>query len=530
MHGHLAARLDPLGSEPVGDPALEPERLEPKLTPELQARIPARLLRTYVAGETLADVLPQLQRDLLRHDRVRDRAHLRPRAARLAAAGDRVRPLPRAARRRRAARAARAAHARSRASSATCAAFLGQKQFSIEGLDVIVPMLDEAIELAAEAGAHEVVIGHGAPRPAERARARRRPPVRDDPARVRGRAHARGRRRRPRGRHRRRQVPPRRRRAVALDARAARSPSRSPRTRATSRRSTRSSRAARAPSRPTARPARGCTTRRVALPILIHGDASFPARASSPRRSTSTDLAGYTTGGTLHLIANNQVGFTTEPAEGRSTRYSSDLAKGFDVPIIHVNADDPEAAISADPARDGVPPPLRQRRRRRPRRLPPLRPQRAGRAGVHAAADGRARSRRTRPCASCTRQRLVEEGVVTRRRRSASSADVDGDAARGARAAEGVVRRAPRRRSRRDERAARRARRDEVVTAVAGRPPARAERASCSRVPEGFTVHPKLATPARAAPRRRSTRAGSTGATPRRSPSRRCSSTASRSG
>jgi len=58
-------------------------------------------------------------------------------------------------------------------------------------------------------------------------------------------------------------------------------------------------------------------------------------------------LVGYTTGGTLHLIANNQVGFTTEPADGRSTRYSSDLAKGFDTPIIHVNADDPEAAISA---------------------------------------------------------------------------------------------------------------------------------------------------------------------------------------
>ena len=47
------------------------------------------------------------------------------------------------------------------------------------------------------------------------------------------------------------------------------------------------------------------------------------------------------------MIANNQVGFTTDPADGRSTRYSSDLAKGFDVPIIHVNADDPEAAVSA---------------------------------------------------------------------------------------------------------------------------------------------------------------------------------------
>src|SRR5207249_12321186 len=58
---HLAAHLDPLGSEPVGDPALEPERLIPKLTPELQARIPARLLRLYVPGETLAEALPHLR-------------------------------------------------------------------------------------------------------------------------------------------------------------------------------------------------------------------------------------------------------------------------------------------------------------------------------------------------------------------------------------------------------------------------------------------------------------------------------------
>src|SRR5439155_13092127 len=61
MHGHLGARIDPLGSEPPGDPALEPERLIPKLTPELQARIPASVLRMYVHGETLAEALPRLQ-------------------------------------------------------------------------------------------------------------------------------------------------------------------------------------------------------------------------------------------------------------------------------------------------------------------------------------------------------------------------------------------------------------------------------------------------------------------------------------
>src|SRR6476469_11220227 len=61
MHGHLAARIDPLGSEPPGDPALEPERLIPKLTPELMARIPARLLRLSVDAETLADAYPRLR-------------------------------------------------------------------------------------------------------------------------------------------------------------------------------------------------------------------------------------------------------------------------------------------------------------------------------------------------------------------------------------------------------------------------------------------------------------------------------------
>src|SRR4029077_19185947 len=61
MHGHLAAHLDPLGSEPVGDPALEPERLIPKPTPELQRRIPASLLRLSVPAETLADALPILR-------------------------------------------------------------------------------------------------------------------------------------------------------------------------------------------------------------------------------------------------------------------------------------------------------------------------------------------------------------------------------------------------------------------------------------------------------------------------------------
>jgi 2-oxoglutarate decarboxylase len=83
------------------------------------------------------------------------------------------------------------------------------------------------------------------------------------------------------------------------------------------------------------------------LPVLIHGDAAFAAQGVVAETFNLARLDGYSTGGTVHLIANNQVGFTTGPREGRSTDYSSDLAKGFDAPIIHVNADDPEACLGA---------------------------------------------------------------------------------------------------------------------------------------------------------------------------------------
>ncbi|MGH2355310.1 MAG: 2-oxoglutarate dehydrogenase E1 component, partial [Chloroflexota bacterium] len=83
------------------------------------------------------------------------------------------------------------------------------------------------------------------------------------------------------------------------------------------------------------------------LPLLIHGDAAFAAQGVVAETLNLARLEGYATGGTVHLIANNQVGFTTGQREGRSTDYSSDLAKGFDAPIIHVNADDPEACLAA---------------------------------------------------------------------------------------------------------------------------------------------------------------------------------------
>jgi len=83
------------------------------------------------------------------------------------------------------------------------------------------------------------------------------------------------------------------------------------------------------------------------LPILIHGDAAFPGEGIVAETLNLWNLKGYTVGGTMHLIVNNQLGFTTEPQDYRSTYFASDLAKGFEVPIIHVNADDPEAALMA---------------------------------------------------------------------------------------------------------------------------------------------------------------------------------------
>jgi 2-oxoglutarate dehydrogenase E1 component len=85
----------------------------------------------------------------------------------------------------------------------------------------------------------------------------------------------------------------------------------------------------------------------VSMPILLHGDAAFAGQGVVAETLNLYALEGYWTGGTVHIITNNQIGFTTDPEQGRSTRHSSDLAKGFDVPIVHVNADDPEAAVSA---------------------------------------------------------------------------------------------------------------------------------------------------------------------------------------
>jgi 2-oxoglutarate dehydrogenase E1 component len=86
---------------------------------------------------------------------------------------------------------------------------------------------------------------------------------------------------------------------------------------------------------------------RLVLPVAVHGDAAFMGEGVVAETLNMSRLAGYRVGGTLHLIVNNQVGFTTDPIDSRSTHYASDLAKGFDIPVLHVNADNAEACLVA---------------------------------------------------------------------------------------------------------------------------------------------------------------------------------------
>jgi 2-oxoglutarate dehydrogenase E1 component len=156
-HGHLAARLDPLGREPEGDPALDPEPLG--LTEEIMERIPSRILRMYVPGDTLADALPHL-RDTYCGPIAYEIEHIASHEQRLwlrekIEDGTFRQPLP-TEELKWLLRRLTEVDALERFMHK---AYLGQKQFSVEGLDMTVPMLDELIRLAAGQSAREVVIG-----------------------------------------------------------------------------------------------------------------------------------------------------------------------------------------------------------------------------------------------------------------------------------------------------------------------------------------------------------------------------------
>ncbi|MCB0858264.1 MAG: multifunctional oxoglutarate decarboxylase/oxoglutarate dehydrogenase thiamine pyrophosphate-binding subunit/dihydrolipoyllysine-residue succinyltransferase subunit [Solirubrobacterales bacterium] len=346
-HGHLAANLDPLGAEPKGDPALDPETVH--LTPELMAQIPASILRIGVPGETLLEALPRMkaaytgsigyqfehisshsQRVWLRemvetgaHRKAFDKEEQKRLLGRLIDVFEFERFLEKA--------------------------YLGQKMFSIEGLDSIVTMLDELTTLAARGGAREVVLGmahrgrlsvlaHTVRRPAEAIFAefeggKRIEDVKSLAAIPHGGTgdvkyhyghegvaeHHDG---------------------TSINVHLYPNPSHLEFVDPVVTGATRYSQGVIDGGSLTLDPSS-------AVPVVLHGDAAFPGQGVVAETFNLQSLEGYSVGGTIHIIENNQIGFTTNPTDGRSTPYAADMAKGFNVPILHVNADDVEACSQA---------------------------------------------------------------------------------------------------------------------------------------------------------------------------------------
>jgi 2-oxoglutarate dehydrogenase E1 component len=346
-HGVLAARLDPLGSEPKGDPALQPENVN--LTPELMARIPASILRIGVPGETLLEALPRM-RETYCGTIAYQVEHLSSHQQRIwlremIETGAHRQPLTDAEKRRLLERLIDVFQFERFLEKA----YLGQKMFSIEGLDVIVPMLDELVTLSHRAGAEEVVFGmahrgrlsvlaHNLGRPVESILAEFEGAKQIDAVKAVAAI--------PHGGtgdvkyHYGHRGIYETSESEKISVRLYPNPSHlefvNPVVTGGARFLQSDFDGAELSHDP-----------RRAVPVLLHGDAAFPAQGVVAETLNLQALKGYSTGGTIHLIQNNQVGFTTDPEEARSTPYAADMAKGFNVPIVHVNADDVEACSSA---------------------------------------------------------------------------------------------------------------------------------------------------------------------------------------
>ena len=340
--GHLAAHLDPLGTEPVGDASLEPQTYA--LAPALQSAIPASVLRVKVPGSTLAEVLPRLREtysstiayEIEHISNANQRVWLRDY---IESGRNKVKQSPQ-----------RQIDFLERLTQVEAfdryvrKTFLGQKTFSGEGLDVMVPMLEEMLDMLADDGVETAVVGmahrgrlnviaHVVNLPYEEVMtefeaAAYRGNLGDDDVMGDVKYHhgATGTFTTSKGK------------SIAVTL--AHNPSHLEAVDPVVEGIARALQTDHSHGTPR-------EERKRAVPVLIHGDAAFTGQGIVAEVFNLQSLPGYETGGTIHLIANNQIGFTTDPSDGRSTRYASDLAKGFDVPIVHVNADDVDACIAA---------------------------------------------------------------------------------------------------------------------------------------------------------------------------------------
>jgi 2-oxoglutarate dehydrogenase E1 component len=342
-YGHLAAQLDPLGTPPIGDPSLQPGAHG--ITNDDLRRLPASLVGGPVAeiSSNAFDAIEKLRRVYCSTTGF-DYAHVFVPEERIWL--------------RHAVESGRFLPPMDPASAETLLdrltevevfeqflhrIFPGKTRFSLEGLDMLVPVLDEIICGAADQGVRQTLLGmahrgrlnvlaHVLDKPYAQILAEFKDPVNAHTMRMDlgwmgdVKYHAGARTAAPRGQmfvtmapnpsHLEAVNP-----VVAGMARAAGTHA----------------------DRPGAPGFDGGTT----LPILIHGDSAFPGQGIVAETLNLSRLLGYDTGGTLHIIANNQLGFTATPVESYSTSYASGLARGFKIPIVHVNADDPVACLEA---------------------------------------------------------------------------------------------------------------------------------------------------------------------------------------
>jgi 2-oxoglutarate dehydrogenase E1 component len=342
-YGHLAARLDPLGSDPVGDPSLSPRAHG--ITDEDLKTLPASLVGGPVAENSASafDAIERLRRvycsttgfDYSHVFVPEERSWLRHAAE----SGRFLPPMD----------AANAEELLDRITQVEVferflhRTFPGKTRFSIEGVDMLVPILDAIIAGAATQGARHTIIGmahrgrlnvlaHILEKPYAQILAEFKDPVATDTLRIDlgwmgdVKYHAGASTTGPVG-HTYVTMPPNPSHLEAVNPVVAGM--------------------ARAAGTVADRPGPPRFDGVLTLPILIHGDAAFPGQGIVAETLNLSRLSGYDTSGTIHIIANNQLGFTATPDESYSTSYASGLARGFKIPIVHVNADDPAACLEA---------------------------------------------------------------------------------------------------------------------------------------------------------------------------------------